>query len=36
MEKLESMISEASLEDLPALGADILQGVVKGRIVVKI
>ena len=34
MEKLESMISEASLADLPDLGRAILKGQVKGRVVV--
>jgi acrylyl-CoA reductase (NADPH) len=34
MEKLESMVVEASLEDLPRLGADILKGQVRGRVVV--
>ena len=29
-------ISEARLEDLPALGADILKGGVKGRVVVDV
>jgi acrylyl-CoA reductase (NADPH) len=36
MEKLEAMVSEAPLADLPKIGADILQGAVKGRVVVKI
>ena len=36
MEKLEAMVSEATLEDLPKLGANILDGQVKGRVVVKI
>ncbi len=36
MEKLEAMIQPASLKDLPALGADILKGQVKGRVVVEI
>ncbi|MFQ6552126.1 acryloyl-CoA reductase [Aestuariibius insulae] len=36
MEKLEAMIQPATLEDLPALGADILKGQVKGRVVVEI
>ncbi|MEO0623069.1 MAG: MDR family oxidoreductase [Pseudomonadota bacterium] len=34
MDKLESMIQPASLEDLPELGSAILKGVVKGRVVV--
>ncbi|WP_339695870.1 MDR family oxidoreductase [Celeribacter baekdonensis] len=34
MEKLEEMVHPASLEDLPALGASILKGGVKGRVVV--
>jgi acrylyl-CoA reductase (NADPH) len=33
-EALDAMIHPATLEDLPALGADILKGVVKGRVVV--
>ncbi len=36
MDKLESMVQMASLEDLPQLGADILKGKVKGRVVVDI
>lgn len=36
MEKLESMISPATLEELPQLGNDILKGKIKGRIVVEI
>ena len=36
MSKLEAMVQMASLEDLPKLGADILKGKVKGRIVVDI
>lgn len=36
MEKLESMVHPATLEDLPQLGADILKGQVKGRVVVDI
>ncbi|KJZ20070.1 acryloyl-CoA reductase [Loktanella sp. S4079] len=36
MEKLESMIQPATLSDLPKLGADILQGSVKGRVVVDV
>ena len=34
MEKLEAMIHPATLADLPALGAQILQGGVQGRVVV--
>jgi acrylyl-CoA reductase (NADPH) len=34
MDKLESMIVPATLEDLPRLGADILKGQVRGRVVV--
>ena len=33
---LEPMVQEATLEDLPKLGADILKGQVKGRIVVNV
>ena len=36
MDKLEAMVQMASLEDLPQLGADILKGKVKGRVVVDI
>ena len=36
MEKLEAMIQPATLADLPKLGADILKGRVKGRVVVDI
>ncbi|MFT6451929.1 MAG: acrylyl-CoA reductase (NADPH) [Halocynthiibacter sp.] len=36
MDKLEAMIRPASLADLPQLGADILQGQVRGRVVVDI
>ncbi|MEX0329715.1 MAG: acryloyl-CoA reductase [Ruegeria sp.] len=36
MDKLEAMIRPAVLSDLPKLGADILQGQVKGRVVVDI
>ena len=36
MTKLESMVQMASLEDLPKLGADILKGKVKGRVVVDV
>lgn len=36
MEKLESMIVEAKLSDLPELGKDILAGKVQGRVVVDV
>jgi acrylyl-CoA reductase (NADPH) len=36
MEKVEAMVSEVGLSDLPKIGADILQGAVKGRVVVKV
>ncbi|MEM5475126.1 MDR family oxidoreductase [Pacificibacter sp. AS14] len=36
MDKLEDMILPATLEDLPQLGADILKGQVKGRVVVEL
>ena len=36
MDKLEAMIQAATLSDLPQLGADILQGQVKGRAVVDV
>jgi acrylyl-CoA reductase (NADPH) len=36
MDKLEAMIQPATLSDLPALGAGILQGQVKGRVVVNV
>ncbi|NDR58313.1 acrylyl-CoA reductase (NADPH) [Aliiruegeria sabulilitoris] len=36
MEKLEGMIVEATLADLPKLGADILKGQVRGRVVVDV
>ena len=36
MEKLDGMIVEAGLEDLPKLGADILEGKVRGRVVVDV
>ena len=36
LSSLEAMIQPAKLEDLPALGADILKGKVKGRVVVDI
>ena len=34
MDKLDAMVQPATLEDLPGLGADILKGQVKGRVVV--
>ena len=36
MDKLEAMVQPATLGDLPALGADILKGKVKGRVVVDV
>ncbi|MEO0389154.1 MAG: zinc-binding dehydrogenase, partial [Pseudomonadota bacterium] len=36
MEKLEAMIQPATLADLPALGADILAGKIRGRVVVDV
>jgi acrylyl-CoA reductase (NADPH) len=36
MDKLEAMIRPATLSDLPQLGADILKGQVKGRVVVDV
>ncbi|MEM6385756.1 MAG: acryloyl-CoA reductase [Pseudomonadota bacterium] len=36
MDKLEAMVVEASLPDLPKLGADILKGQVRGRVVVDV
>ncbi|HBZ43355.1 MAG TPA: oxidoreductase [Maritimibacter sp.] len=36
MDKLESMVQMATLSDLPKLGADILKGQVKGRVVVDV
>ncbi len=36
MEKLEAMVQEATLSDLPGLGRDILKGQVKGRVVVDV
>jgi acrylyl-CoA reductase (NADPH) len=36
MDKLEGMISSATLSDLPSLGKDILKGQVQGRIVVDV
>lgn len=36
METLESMVQPATLADLPQLGADILKGQVKGRVVVDV
>ena len=35
-DKLESMIVPAKLEDLPRLGKEILEGKVRGRVVVEI
>ncbi|MBS8225979.1 oxidoreductase [Vannielia litorea] len=36
MEKLEAMVQPATLADLPGLGADILKGKVRGRVVVDV
>ncbi|SFU17284.1 acryloyl-CoA reductase [Sedimentitalea nanhaiensis] len=36
MDKLEAMVTPATLADLPQLGADILKGRVKGRVVVDV
>ncbi|MGB8623210.1 MAG: zinc-binding dehydrogenase, partial [Paracoccaceae bacterium] len=36
MERLEAMVQPATLADLPKLGADILKGRVKGRVVVDV
>ena len=36
MDKLDAMVSEATLADLPTLGAAILKGQVKGRVVVDV
>jgi acrylyl-CoA reductase (NADPH) len=36
MEKLDAMVETATLEDLPGLGAEILKGRVKGRVVVEV
>ena len=36
MDKLEAMITTATLSDLPRLGADILKGQVRGRVVVDV
>lgn len=36
MDKLEAMITPATLSDLPRLGAEILQGQVRGRVVVDV
>ena len=36
MDKLEAMVTPATLSELPALGADILNGRVKGRVVVDV
>ena len=35
-DKLEAMVSMAGLGDLPGLGADILAGKVKGRVVIDV
>jgi len=36
MDKLEAMVNPATLSDLPGLGADILKGQVRGRVVVDV
>jgi acrylyl-CoA reductase (NADPH) len=36
MDKLEAMVEPATLADLPALGAAILKGGVRGRVVVDV
>ena len=36
LDKLEAMVTPATLADLPKLGADILAGQVKGRVVVDV
>jgi len=36
LDKLEAMVTPATLDDLPKLGADILKGAVKGRVVVDV
>ena len=36
MDKLDAMVQPATLSDLPQLGADILKGQVKGRVVVDV
>jgi acrylyl-CoA reductase (NADPH) len=36
MDKLEAMIQPATLADLPELGAEILNGQVRGRVVVDV
>mgnify|MGYP001627931481 FL=1 len=36
MDKLEAMVQPAALADLPELGAGILKGQVKGRVVVDV
>ena len=36
MDKLEAMVQPAILSDLPKLGADILKGQIKGRVVVDV
>ena len=36
MEKLESMMVDATLQDLPVLAKDILQGIIRGRMVIDV
>ncbi len=36
MDKLEAMVTPATLSDLPSLGKDILKGQIKGRVVVDV
>jgi acrylyl-CoA reductase (NADPH) len=36
MDKLEALTSEASLDDLPTLGTEILKGQVRGRVVIRV
>ena len=36
LEKLDEMVETATLEDLPRLGGDILEGRIKGRVLVEI
>jgi len=36
MDKLESMMVDATLHDLPGLAKDILQGSVRGRMVIDV
>jgi acrylyl-CoA reductase (NADPH) len=36
MDKLEAMMTPATLSDLPKLGGDILKGQVRGRVVVDV